>query len=198
MKRCFLLSLSNFLLKKSLKIICCSNTNHLFYKSKTKNGSTRHNSILTLMKSDAPFFCTDLIYMIYLYFSVVCLSIIMRNVLKKLHLQRRDISLYIKHVVTRTKFTSFRPSKLVTFTLLTAKENLYMNFLRTIFSSLVNKNFNYIVILFLCYVFSFVSKDFVLPSYVEVSMNSKSERIFSNKKKIPEDFSKHIVSDEKI
>ena len=52
--------------------------------------------------------------------------------------------------------------------------------------------------LFLCYVFSFVSKDFVLPSYVEVSMNSKSERIFSNKKKIPEDFSKHIVSDEKI
>ena len=91
--------------------------------------------------------------------------------------------LYIKHVVTRNKFTSFRPSKLVTFTLLTAKENLYMNFLRTIFSSLVNKNFNYIVILFLCYVFSFVSKDFVLPSYVEVSMNSKSERIFSKKKK---------------
>ena len=91
--------------------------------------------------------------------------------------------LYIKHVVTRNKFTSFRPSKLVTFTLLTAKENLYMNFLRTIFSSLVNKNFNYIVILFLCYVFSFVSKDFVLPSYFELSMNSKSERIFSKKKK---------------
>ena len=38
----------------------------------------RHNSILTLMKSDASFFRIDIIYMIYLgvkYLSVVCLNI---------------------------------------------------------------------------------------------------------------------------
>ena len=37
-----------------------------------------HNKILTLMKSGAPFFCIDIIDMIYLdvkYFSVVCPSI---------------------------------------------------------------------------------------------------------------------------
>ena len=35
------------------------------------------------------------------------------------------------------------------------------------------------------------------PFYVEVSLDSKSERIFSKKKKkkIPKDFPKHIVSD---
>ena len=34
------------------------------------------------------------------------------------------------------------------------------------------------------------------PFYVEVSLDSKSERIFSTtKKKIPKDFPKHIVSD---
>ena len=40
--------------------------------------SNQHNNILTFMKSGAPFFRIDIMYMIYLdvkYFSVVCLSI---------------------------------------------------------------------------------------------------------------------------
>ena len=40
--------------------------------------SIRHNNILTLMKSCAPFFIINIMYLIYLdvkYFSVVCLSI---------------------------------------------------------------------------------------------------------------------------
>ena len=49
-----------------------------FINQKEKHVSIRHNSILTLMKSGAPFFRIDIMYMIYLdvkYFSVVCLSI---------------------------------------------------------------------------------------------------------------------------
>ena len=56
-----------------------------FINQKEKHVSIRHNSILTLMKSGAPFFRIDIMYMIYLdanYFSVVFLSIfIMRNLL---------------------------------------------------------------------------------------------------------------------
>ena len=49
-----------------------------FINQKQKHVSIRHNSILTLMKFAAPFFCIDVICMIYLYlkyFLVVCLSI---------------------------------------------------------------------------------------------------------------------------
>ena len=49
-----------------------------FINQKEKHVSIRCNSILTLMKSDAPFFRIDIIYMIYLYvkyFSGVCPSI---------------------------------------------------------------------------------------------------------------------------
>ena len=49
-----------------------------FINQKEKNMSIRHNSILTLMKSWATFFCIDIMYMVYLdvqYFSVVCISI---------------------------------------------------------------------------------------------------------------------------
>ena len=44
----------------------------------------RHNGILTLKKSGAPFLRIDIIYMIYpdvKYFSLVCLSIYLRNLL---------------------------------------------------------------------------------------------------------------------
>ena len=69
--------------------------------------------------------------------------------------------LYMQHVITRNKFTSFRPWKLETLTLLRVKEYLYKNLLRTIVSSLVNKNHYHIVISFLCYVSPFASKGFV-------------------------------------
>ena len=49
-----------------------------FINQKEKHVSFRHNSILTLMKSGAPFLSIDIIYMIYLdvkYFSVVYFSI---------------------------------------------------------------------------------------------------------------------------
>ena len=49
-----------------------------FINQKEKHMSIRHNSTLTLMKSGAPFFRIDIIYMIYLnvnFLSVVCLSI---------------------------------------------------------------------------------------------------------------------------
>ena len=49
-----------------------------FINQKEKHVFIRHNSILTLMKSGAPFFGIDIMYMIYLdvnYLSVVCLSI---------------------------------------------------------------------------------------------------------------------------
>ena len=70
--------------------------------------------------------------------------------------------LYIQHVAN-FKFSSFRPLKLETLTLLTVKENLYTNLLRTIISFHVNKNYYYIVILFLCYVSPFISKGLVFP-----------------------------------
>ena len=115
--------------------------------------SIQHNSIVTLMKSGAPYFCIDMIYMIYLdmdYFSIVCLSIYY------------SCFLYIQHVVARNKFTSFRPWKTETLTLLTVKENLYTNLLRTIISSLVNKNCYYIVTLFLRYAFPFCLSGFFI------------------------------------
>ena len=59
--------------------------------------------------------------------------------------------LYVQQVVTRNKLISYRPCKLMTLNFLTVKENLCTNLLRTIISSLVNKNFYYIVMLFLCY-----------------------------------------------
>ena len=49
-----------------------------FINQKEKYVSIRHNSILTLMKSGAPLFGIDVMYLIDLdvkYFSVVCLSI---------------------------------------------------------------------------------------------------------------------------
>ena len=70
---------------------------------------------------------------------------------------------YIQHIVTRNKFTLFNPWKLETFTPLTVKENLITNLLRAIISSLVNKNYYYIVILFLQFVILFVSKDLLFP-----------------------------------
>ena len=65
--------------------------------------------------------------------------------------------------MTRNNFTSFRPWKLETLTLLTVKENLYTNLLRTKISSLVNKNYYYTVILFLRYDFPLASKGFAFP-----------------------------------
>ena len=59
--------------------------------------------------------------------------------------------------------------------LLTVNENWYMNLLRPIISSLVNKNY-YVIILFLRYVFLFASKDFVF-------LNFKLERMFKKKRK---------------
>ena len=79
LKHCFLLSQSTQLLKKSLEKICYSNSNHRFYKSKRKAYVNSACSILSLMKSGAPFFSIDIMYTIYLdvkYFSVVCLSIL--------------------------------------------------------------------------------------------------------------------------
>ena len=48
-----------------------------FINKKEKHVSIQHNSILTLMKSSAPFFLIGIIYMIYLvkYFLAFCLSI---------------------------------------------------------------------------------------------------------------------------
>ena len=60
---------------------------------KEEHVSTRHNIILTLMKSGAPFFLIDIIYMIYIdvrYFSVVCLSI------------------YYEKLAVKTKLTTIR------------------------------------------------------------------------------------------
>ena len=61
-----------------------------FINQKEKYVSIRHNSILTLMKSGAPFFRIDIMYMIYLdgkYFSVVCLNIYYEKFPVKLHFQ---------------------------------------------------------------------------------------------------------------
>ena len=78
-----------------------------------------------------------------------------------------------------------------------SQKKIYMNLQRTIISSLVNKNYCCIVILFLCYVFPFVSKDFVFPLLRWSILDFKLERIKKKKKK-SEDFSKHIVSDGQI
>ena len=57
--------------------------------------------------------------------------------------------MYIQQVATKNKLSSFD----------------FENFiLKTIISSLENKNYYYIVILFLCYVFRFASKGFVIFS----------------------------------
>ena len=78
---------------------------------------------------------------------------------------------------------SFRPWKLETLTLLTVKENLFVNLLRTIISSLVNKKcYFYIVILFLCYVFA--SKDFVFPFLRWILLDFELECIFKKTSKI--------------
>ena len=61
------------------KKISYSNSNHRFYKSKRKAYVYSACSILSLMKSGAPFFSIDIMYTIYLdvkYFSVVYLSIL--------------------------------------------------------------------------------------------------------------------------
>ena len=80
---------------------------------------------------------------------------------------------------------SFRPGKLETLTLLTVKQNLYMNLLRKIMSSLVNSHYYfYIVILFLCYVFPFASKDFVFPLLSCIILYFELERIFKKVSKI--------------
>ena len=74
----------------SPKKTCCSNSNHLFYKSKGKNVYPT-NSILTVMKSDAPLFCIDIIHTIYLdvkNFSVVCLCICYEKLAVKTTLTR--------------------------------------------------------------------------------------------------------------
>ena len=92
-------------------------------------------------------------------------------------------SLYIQHLVTRNKFTLFRSWKLETLVLFTVKENLYTNLLRTIISSLVNKYYYYIVILFLCYVFPLPLRVLYFPCYVDVSLVPKLERIFSKTNK---------------
>ena len=56
-----------------------------------------------------------------------------------------------------------------------------MNLLQPIFSSLVNKIFHYIVMLFLCYVFPFASKDFVFPLLHWSIRGFKLERIYKKK-----------------
>ena len=70
--------------------------------------------------------------------------------------------LYILQVVTRNKFIYFWLLKRDNLTLLTVKENLYTNLLRTIISSLVNKNYYYIVTLFLRYAFLFCLSGFCI------------------------------------
>ena len=57
-----------------------------FINQKEKHLSIRHNCILTLIKSGAPFFRIRIVYMIYLdmeYFTVVCLSIYNKKVAVK-------------------------------------------------------------------------------------------------------------------
>ena len=75
------------------------------------------------------------------------------------------------------------PVDLDSFQSITVKENLYKNKLRTKVSFLVNKNYYSIVTLLLCYAFPFVFKALYFPCYVEVSLNSKIERVFSKKTK---------------
>ena len=74
-----------------------------FINQKEKHVSIQHNSILTLMKSGAPFFCIDIIYMICLnvkYFPVVCLSIYFPVVC---------LSIYYEKLATKTRHTMMEP-----------------------------------------------------------------------------------------
>ena len=64
----------------------------------------------------------------------------------------------------------------------------------SIIFSFVHKNYCYIVILFLCHVFPFASKDFVFPLLLWSILGFKLERTFL-KKKNPKDFWKYFVSD---
>ena len=76
--------------------------------------------------------------------------------------------------------------KLETLTLLAVKEDMYMNLLRTIIFALVDKIYYFhIVILFLCYVFPFASKDFAFPLLLLIILDFELERIFT---KIPKIF----------
>ena len=68
--------------------------------------------------------------------------------------------------------------------LLTVKENLYMNLQRTIISPLVNKNYYYIAILFLCYVFPFASAYFVFPLLRWIILDFELEHILKQISKI--------------
>ena len=66
-----------------------------FINENEKRVPILHNSILALMKSGAPFFCIDIICMIYLdltYFSVVCLSIYYDKLAVKTKHKRWNIS----------------------------------------------------------------------------------------------------------
>ena len=63
---------------------------------------------------------------------------------------------------------------------------MYMNLLRTIIFALVDKIYYFhIVILFLCYVFPFASKDFAFPLLLLIILDFELERIFT---KIPKIF----------
>ena len=100
--------------------------------------------------------------------------------------------LYIQYVVTRNKFASFRAWKLDTLTLLTVKENLNTNLLRTIISSLVK-----IIIMLLyysCVMFSILCPRVLYsPCYVEAFLDSKLELNFSRKKKSRRFFKEYCV-----
>ena len=68
--------------------------------------------------------------------------------------------------------------------LVTVKENLCMNLQRTIISPLVNKNYYYIAILFLCYVFPFASAYFVFPLLRWIILDFELEHILKQISKI--------------
>ena len=76
LKRCFLLSLVDEEISGNKSIVRSPIT--YFINQIEKHVLIQHNSILTLMKSGAPFLRIDIIYRIYLdvkYFSIVFLSI---------------------------------------------------------------------------------------------------------------------------
>ena len=96
--------------------------------------------------------------------------------------------LYIQQVVTRNNFTQFRSWKLETLTLPTVKENLYMNLLRTIVSSFVNKNYYVVTLFLLC--FPFCLRGFCISLATLKQHWILNQNIF--KKKIPKNF-QHIL-----
>ena len=79
LKRCFLLSLQTIVVEETSRNKSAIQTPITDFINKKENHvCIQHNSILTLIKSDTPFFGIDIMYMIYLdvrYFSIVCLSI---------------------------------------------------------------------------------------------------------------------------